>query len=50
MCYIIALKEEINMADKILKTRIQLKYDTLANWMKDSFTLKAGKHEAEAST
>lgn len=31
------------MADKILKTRIQLKYDTLANWMKDSFTLKAGE-------
>lgn len=31
------------MAEKILQTRIQLKYDTLANWMKDSFILKPGE-------
>ena len=31
------------MAEKILQTRIQLKYDTLANWMQDKITLKAGE-------
>lgn len=31
------------MAEKILNTRIQLKYDTLANWTASSFKLKAGE-------
>lgn len=31
------------MAEKILNTRILLKYDTLANWMQDKITLKAGE-------
>lgn len=31
------------MAEKILQTRIQLKYDSLANWMQDKITLKAGE-------
>lgn len=31
------------MAEKILNTRIQLKYDTLANWNASSFKLKAGE-------
>ena len=31
------------MAEKILNTRIQLKYDTLANWNKSSLLLKAGE-------
>lgn len=31
------------MAEKTLNTRILLKYDTLANWMQDKITLKAGE-------
>lgn len=31
------------MAEKILKTRIQLRYDTLANWVKNDPVLKAGE-------
>ena len=31
------------MAEKILNTRIQLKYDTLANWNASTFNLKAGE-------
>lgn len=31
------------MAEKILNTRIQLKYDTLANWNSSSFILKKGE-------
>ena len=31
------------MAEKILNTRIQLKYDTLANWNASTFKLKAGE-------
>lgn len=31
------------MAEKVLNTRIQLKYDTLANWTASSFKLKAGE-------
>ena len=31
------------MAEKELKTRIQLKYDTLANWNASNFSLKAGE-------
>ena len=31
------------MAEKLLHTRIQLKYDTLANWNASSFKLKAGE-------
>ena len=31
------------MAEKILNTRIQLKYDTLANWEASTFKLKAGE-------
>jgi len=31
------------MAEKILNTRIQLKYDTLANWMSSSLVLKQGE-------
>lgn len=31
------------MAEKILKTRIQLRYDTLANWTKNDPVLKAGE-------
>ena len=31
------------MAEKILNTRIQLKYDTLANWNSSSLILKAGE-------
>ena len=31
------------MSEKILNTRIQLKYDTLANWNASSFKLKAGE-------
>lgn len=31
------------MAEKILNTRIQLKYDTLANWEASTFNLKAGE-------
>lgn len=31
------------MAEKILNTRIQLKYDTLANWNSSTFKLKAGE-------
>ena len=31
------------MAEKILNTRIQLKYDTLANWNSSSITLKKGE-------
>lgn len=31
------------MAEKILNTRIQLKYDTLANWTASTFKLKAGE-------
>ena len=31
------------MAEKILKTRIQLKYDTLANWQKSTLALKKGE-------
>lgn len=29
--------------EKILNTRIMLKYDTLENWNKDLFTLKKGE-------
>lgn len=32
-----------NMAEKILKTRIQLRYDTLANWTTNDPVLKAGE-------
>ena len=31
------------MAEKLLHTRIQLKYDTLANWNASTFNLKAGE-------
>ena len=31
------------MAEKILNTRIQLKYDTLTNWTNSTFTLKKGE-------
>lgn len=31
------------MAEKTLNTRILLKYDSLANWMQDKITLKAGE-------
>jgi len=31
------------MAEKILNTRIALKYDTLANWMSSSLILKTGE-------
>ena len=31
------------MAEKILNTRIQLKYDTLSNWNSSTFKLKAGE-------
>lgn len=31
------------MAEKILKTRIQLKYDTLTNWTNSTFKLKSGE-------
>ena len=31
------------MADKILNTRIQLKYDTYANWSRNNPILKAGE-------
>lgn len=31
------------MAEKILQTRIQLKYDSYENWMKSELTLKAGE-------
>lgn len=39
------------MAEKILNTRIQLKYDTLANWNSSTITLKKGEVAiAEVST
>lgn len=39
------------MAEKILNTRIQLKYDTLANWKDSTITLKKGEVAiAEVST
>ena len=31
------------MAEKLLKTRIQLKYDTLANWQASELALKKGE-------
>lgn len=31
------------MAEKLLKTRIQLKYDTLANWQASELALKKVK-------
>ena len=31
------------MAEKIINTRVQLKYDTLTNWLASSVILKAGE-------